>query len=176
PILDGLNCQKALQYMNEQIPPSLVIEENFAWFLFTKGLGLTVTQAKKVLRKWTHSNHLIQDVKDLYELDKIIQQGPLTLWEVYHYKMALINPIEARQQHLNPDYQPVAKELKSQLVIHQKADLVANGKTIMGWLGLEKGNAQLGALLREMEYQVVMRKLPNEEEALKAFALNYGIE
>ncbi|MGX7077024.1 CCA tRNA nucleotidyltransferase [Globicatella sanguinis] len=176
PLLDGLDCHKALQYMNEQIPSSLMIEENFAWFLFAKGLGLTVTQANKFLRKWTHSNHLIQDVKDLYELDKLIQQGPLTLWEVYHYKMALINPIEARQKHINPDYQPVGKKLKSQLVIQQKADIVANGKTIMGWLGLEKGNAQLGALLREMEYQVVMRQLPNEEAALKAFALNYGIE
>lgn len=176
PLLNALDCQLALLYMKEQIPSSIKVEENFAWFLFTKGLGLNSNAASNFLRKWTHSNQLIQDVKDLYEIDALIQEESLTFWEVYHFKIELLNAIEAKQHYLEPTYQPKASQLFNQLNIHEKSDLAVDGKIVMKWLGLEKGNAQLGALLREIEYRVVMKQLPNEEEAIKAFVLNDGVE
>lgn len=172
PLISHFNTKQAMDYMCEQIPNNYQISESMAWYLFCQGLGIEGSKSAKFLKKWTHSNQLIKDVQDFEALEKIIQKNKLTKWEVYLYKLSTITEIEELYHLQHPNYQFQAKSLYDDLVIHERNEILVNGKDIMNWLGLKKGNAALGILISKIEYKIVMEQLPNEINSIKQFVMN----
>lgn len=149
-------------------------DSRLMWALWLKGLQLNLTDSKVYLKQWTHSNQFVQDVIDLMQLDDILSRQALTLWEIYRYKEELIEMQLHYQALQNNDQLSQYEQLLAQRVIISKNDIIANGKQIMDCLGIEKGNASLGKLMKKIEYAIVMKELSNDLEAICSFAIkNY---
>lgn len=173
-LLKNLNVTAAMSFMQISLEGYENVDERLAWYLFGKGLDLKGPQFVKFLRQWTHSNHLIESVKIMEKLDDIVRDEQLTEWEIYSYDAEIIDILEHYHNRNRTTKKYFAQKIREKLPIHSKQELVVNGKVIMDWLNLEKGNAQLGQLINKIEYLVVMGQMLNTEEALKKFVLeNY---
>ncbi|MBD3948312.1 CCA tRNA nucleotidyltransferase [Tuanshanicoccus lijuaniae] len=168
-LLKELPVKEALDFMVKIMNHCPIEDERLAWFLFTKGLGLDEPTLRLFLRQWTHSNQFIQEVTWLHQLYDILLERPLTNWDVYYYPIELIEMLETI---LKPQFQQIignARLLYQQLPVHNKKQIVTNGKDLLTLLGLTKGNAQVGQLLQQVEFAIVMNELANDRKAIEAF-------
>ncbi|MFK8242934.1 MULTISPECIES: CCA tRNA nucleotidyltransferase [unclassified Facklamia] len=168
-ILKALPVKDALEFMVKALNHQVLQDERLAWFLFTRGLGLDEKALQAFLRKWTHSNQFIQEVTWLHQLYTILLQRPLTNWEVYYYPIELIELLEVFLKQQSQPIMSNARTLYDALPVYDKKEIVVNGKDLLTLLGLEKGNAQVGQLLHQIERAVVMNELANEKDVIETF-------
>ncbi|MBK0347911.1 CCA tRNA nucleotidyltransferase [Aerococcaceae bacterium zg-ZJ1578] len=168
-ILKALPVKDALEFMVKALNHQVLQDERLAWFLFTRGLGLDEKALQAFLRKWTHSNQFIQEVTWLHQLYTILLERPLTNWEVYYYPIELIELLEVFLKQQSQPIMSNARTLYDALPVYDKKEIVVNGKDLLTLLGLEKGNAQVGQLLHQIERAVVMNELANEKDVIETF-------
>ncbi|MBR7928003.1 CCA tRNA nucleotidyltransferase [Aerococcaceae bacterium zg-ZUI334] len=168
-ILKALPVKDALEFMVKALNHQVLQDERLAWFLFTRGLGLDEKALQTFLRKWTHSNQFIQEVTWLHQLYTILLERPLTNWEVYYYPIELIELLEVFLKQQSQPIMSNARTLYDALPVYDKKEIVVNGKDLLTLLGLEKGNAQVGQLLHQIERAVVMNELANEKDVIETF-------
>lgn len=171
PLFNGLDVEKAMAYMKKMRPQQMVMDERVCWFLLTRGLGLSHDTTRQFLKKWTHSNQFVQEVLDLHVLYPIVKERQLTNWEVYAYSIELIELLERLIQQQEYHFPMVARTMAEQLPIRHKQEIAVNGREVLTWLNLEKGNAMVGNLLQQIEYQIVTNQLDNQQVAIKHFVL-----
>lgn len=169
PILHGLPVAEGLNYMTKHLGQEYEFSESLFWYLFVRGLGLSVQEAKTYLRNWSHSNQLIQEVVTFYHLHDFVERDAIGLWEVYRYPLSQIIQLqELLSKDTGSTYQ-----LLDRLVIQDKGDILVDGKQMMAWLGLEKGNARLGKVIHQVEYLIVCGELENKIETIRHFVEAY---
>lgn len=167
PILKAYPVEKGIRYLQSRLSEGKKLPESLYWYYFCFGMGMTKGEVSSYLKKWSHSNHLISEVLSFFDLDHRVQEGRLDSWTVYSYPLTLIQALEEVY------HQTVAtsQQIWDQLPIHSRQEMKTNGKSLMEWLNLKKGNAQLGQLIQEMEKAIVEGRLVNEIGELRTYAV-----
>lgn len=149
------------------------ISEIQAWALLIKALGIVkVKEQKSFMKKWTHSNNLIQAVTDFIHLDGLIKNKALTPWSLYPFSKEIVAEMTAylEMQDLATESDQL-KEMYEQLPIKERKELALNGKDLLQHLPIDRGGPIIGAILLRIEQAVVERRLENEPEVLIAASL-----
>lgn len=138
-----------------------------AWAILS--ICLNVDSVSSFLKKWKTSNDFQRTTVKLVDIYQARQHGPLTKQMTYKYGKKLLLLVEQLRlaQGLSVDFQAI-EELDRALVIHDKHEIVVNGRMLMEQLQLNPGPL-LGKVLNRVEYEIVEGNLINEKEAIMAF-------
>lgn len=130
---------------------------------------LNVDSVSSFLKKWKTSNDFQRTTVKLVDIYQARQHGPLTKQMTYKYGKKLLLLVEQLRlaQGLSVDFQAI-EELDRALVIHDKHEIVVNGRMLMEQLQLNPGPL-LGKVLNRVEYEIVEGNLINDKEAIMAF-------
>ncbi|GEA98284.1 CCA-adding enzyme [Levilactobacillus brevis] len=138
-----------------------------AWTLLTTSFGLETNAITTFLKHWKTANQTISAVQMTTKMAQHLLQGSLSTWQVYQCgedqlmianEAAVVLGATDRSRELVAQWQ--------NLPIQTKKALAVTGRDLMQ-AGVQPG-PQLGAILGDLEYQVVTGKLPNEKPALVA--------
>lgn len=167
PILRGKAVEAGIHALQGHTLFNKNLPESIYWYYFCSGMGLLKSEVATYLRKWSHSNQVIVEVLALYDLDHRVKGQTLDAWTVYAYPLDLIQALEL----VYDQEKSLGQIISNQLPIHSRQEMMTDGKELMGWLGLKKGNAQLGHLIQKMERALVEGEISNNPVELKSFAL-----
>ena len=138
-----------------------------AWASLILALGLK--KVRPFLKIWKTSNDFQKKVEDLVRIYQIRQQGSLQKKDCYQFDLDLLLQAEQIRQEANlaVDFEGLEKTYHS-LAIHDKQEIVVNGRSLIQDLGLKPG-PQLGQLLKAVELAIIEDRIPNEKTAIMAF-------
>ena len=136
-------------------------------------LTLDKNEVSAFFKKWKTSRDFAKKVEQLVEIYRLREKARLNRRDVYRYdKSLLLSAEELRQAHGLPvDFQFI-KELYDSLAIHDKHEIVVNGRMLIKEYGLKPGPA-LGQVLSAIEWAIVDGELDNDKEAIGDFLSHY---
>lgn len=138
-----------------------------AWTLLATQFKLDTTAIGSFLKHWKTANQTIAAVQTATKTAELLLQGDLTAWQLYQCG-ATLTPVanEVAVTLGAPDRSNQLTRDLAALPIQTKKELAISGGDLMK-AGVQPG-PQLGAILGDLEYRVVMGELPNENAALVA--------
>ena len=136
-------------------------------------LTLDKNEVSAFFKKWKTSRDFAKKVEQLVEIYRLREKARLNRRDVYRYdKSLLLSAEELRQAHGLPvDFQFI-KELYDSLAIHDKHEIVVNGRMLIKEYGLKPGPA-LGQVLSAIEWAIVDGQLENDIQAIGVFLSDY---
>lgn len=144
-----------------------VSSDTAAWTLLATKFGLTSTEITPFLKHWKTANQTITAVQTASRAATLLLTGELTAWQLYQCGADLVPVANEVAVILGaPDRQSDLQAALAALPIHHKKELAATGRDLIQ-AGVQPG-PQLGAILGDLEYQVVTGALPNDTTALVA--------
>ena len=109
----------------------------------------------------------------MVEIYRLREKARLNRRDVYRYdKSLLLSAEELRQAHGLPVNFQVIEELYDSLAIHDKHEIVVNGRMLIKEYGLKPGPA-LGQVLSAIEWAIVDGELENNKVAIGDFLSHY---
>jgi len=144
-----------------------VSSEVAAWTLLATKFGLDSAAVTPFLKHWKTANQTITAVQTASRAAQILATGDLNAWQLYQCGADLAPVANEVAVILGaPDRGAALQAQLAALPIQHKKELAITGKELMQ-AGIQPG-PQLGAILGDLEYQVVTGVLPNETAALVA--------
>ena len=136
-------------------------------------LTLDENKVSAFFKKWKTSRDFAKKVEQLVEIYRLREKARLNRRDVYRYdKSLLLSAEELRQAHgLSVDFQ-VIEELYDSLAIHDKHEIVVNGRMLIKEYGLKPGPA-LGQVISAIEWAIVNGELENDIQAIGDFLSHY---
>lgn len=148
-----------------------------AWAIFLYYTGLSQDQARRLLRQWTFSNKNVDVISQIIEhFDYLSEDKAIQPMALYYLGQPSVEEMTAVHDVLYPNSETNLRQLKSQLAIQSKNDLIINGQDIMALLDLQKGGPLIGKILADLEYRIVTKQLPNTLEAVQTHIRNQNWE
>ena len=148
-----------------------------AWAIFLYYTGLSQDQARRLLRQWTFSNKNVDVISQIIEhFDYLSEDKAIQPMSLYYLGQPSVEEMAAVHDVLYPNTETNLRQLKSQLAIQSKNDLIINGQDIMALLDLQKGGPLIGKILADLEYHIVTKQLPNTLEAVQTHIRNQNWE
>ncbi|NLR08539.1 MULTISPECIES: CCA tRNA nucleotidyltransferase [Lactobacillaceae] len=160
--------EHALQTLAQRLTHG-VSSEIAAWTLLVTAFGLEPTKVTPFMKHWKTANQTATAVQTASKTAGQLLQGDLNAWQLYqcgHDLIAIANEV-AVILGAN-DRQPALAQRLAALPIQHKKELAVTGKDLMQ-AGIQPG-PQLGAILGDLEYQVVTGAVANDRAALVARA------
>ncbi|WP_125583137.1 CCA tRNA nucleotidyltransferase [Levilactobacillus cerevisiae] len=144
-----------------------VSSEIAAWTLLTTQFALDTPEITVFLKHWKTANQTITAVQTATTAADHLLVGDLTAWQLYQCGAELV-PVANEVATIlgTPDRLNLLTSQLAALPIQHKKELAITGKELMQ-AGIQPG-PQLGAILGDLEFQVVTGVLPNETAALVA--------
>ncbi|MEW4353968.1 CCA tRNA nucleotidyltransferase [Streptococcus pneumoniae] len=139
-------------------------------------LALDLPQARPFLKKWKTSNDFQKKVEQLIEIYRLRETGMLCKWDCYRFDLDLMMQAEdlREMKHLPVHHQAI-KDIHESLTIHDKQEIVVNGRILMTEYGFQAG-PRLGQVLHQVEKAIVEGQLENDKEAIMMFIKEQGYE
>ncbi|WP_143463522.1 CCA tRNA nucleotidyltransferase [Levilactobacillus enshiensis] len=157
-----------LQALSEQLRQG-TSSDTATWTLLATKFGLDYTTITPFLKHWKAANQMITAVQTASRLAQTLLTATPNAWQLYQCGVELTPVANEVAVILGaPDRDVELTQHLHDLPIQNKKELAATGKDLMQ-AGVQPG-PQLGALLGDLEYQVVTGQLPNESTALVAYA------
>ncbi|MGT2771402.1 CCA tRNA nucleotidyltransferase [Streptococcus marimammalium] len=167
--LPGLkNCKKNLQLMLDELAPSFQFETSEqAWANLL--MSIQVKSIKGFLKKWKTSNEFQKTVENLITVYHIRLERSFSSQDVYRFGKDILYQVESLREAkgLTVNQERISK-LDSELIIHNKSEIVVNGRQLMSQYHLSPG-PKLGMLLNEIETEIVGGNLENCQEKIFRF-------
>ncbi|VTS21929.1 poly A polymerase head domain-containing protein [Streptococcus pseudoporcinus] len=134
-------------------------------------ISLDISNSKAFLKKWKTSNDFQKKVDHIVSLYRLRQKQELDKWSIYSYgkEIALLCEELRHARALEVDFSRI-QALDEALAIHDKHEIVINGRYLMQELGIPAG-PQLGKLLHQVEKAIVCGWLPNELPAIRKYII-----
>lgn len=169
--IDGLEVLTKLSNDLEKIKALPISKDlRFVWARLLSHMKIVENKkVKKFVKYWTHSNSFARDVAELVELLYILGHYPINEWISYIYDEELLNMVESFYLEIGKLNQPQFGQIRDQLSILSKKELVINGKDLMTKLEISKGGPIIGKILDQIEYLVVMGKLSNDTQSINQY-------
>lgn len=162
--LNRLANDQSLYYQVEKpFPPAL------AWAKLIKGLNGQSNQVRQYMRRWKASNQLMNEITELLKLNDLDNNqlvAPLTVYRANSLLLDLV--VNDRKLH-GVRFDRSLEQVRSQLPITQRQDMVVNGGDLIRLLKLDRGGPLIGRLLEEIEGNIVTGQLKNEIEPIQEF-------
>ncbi|MGX7108562.1 CCA tRNA nucleotidyltransferase [Facklamia miroungae] len=159
---------QGLVWLVERTPNHRGLSPCICWSLLLQGMKVTDSKKQiRLLKDWTLSNRLMNQVVDFLRLDDLLRQRKLDRESIYPFDQEVID------QMLN--YLTINNELKfinqihnllANLPIRQRQDLAINGKQVMRILNMKKGGPIIGQLLDHVEGMVLRGEIENQTDQL----------
>lgn len=147
-----------------------VSSETAAWTLLVTKFGLTATAITPFMKHWKTANQMINAVQTTSKTAALLGQGDLNAWQLYQCGAPLIATANEIAVILGaPDRLATLTDRLAALPIRHKKELAVTGKDLMQ-AGIQPG-PQLGAILGDLEYQVVTGAVANKRADLVAQAM-----
>ncbi len=134
-------------------------------------ISLDISNSKAFLKKWKTSNEFQKKVDHIISLYRLRQKQELDKWSLYSYgKEIAILCEELRQaQALEVNFSRI-QDLDEALAIHDKREIVVNGRYLMQELGMSAG-PELGKTLNHIEEAIVRGQLINDLPAIRDYII-----
>ncbi|MFV0556828.1 MAG: CCA tRNA nucleotidyltransferase [Lactovum sp.] len=142
------------------------IKEDFQFKCLEQAWAWLILQFSNFnLKKWKISNDFYQKTSKIISA---YSEKKWTLELIYKYGLEIVELVDdlKEAEGENVDRQ-IAKQIDQQLQIHEKSEILINGKEL-----LEKGyqaGPELGKVLLEIEYKIINNQLKNEKEAIFSY-------
>ena len=98
-----------------------------------------------------------------------------TIDDYYRFSLEVLYTAEKAWQASHPLEAGILVEemiqMQKSLPIHSKEDLKIDGRNLMAWTS-QRGGKWVGEWMKKIEYNVLHRKIPNDEEKIKEWFLN----
>lgn len=160
--------EHALQTLAQRLTHG-VSSEIAAWTLLVTAFGLEPTKVTPFMKHWKTANQTATAVQTASKTAGQLLQGDLNAWQLYQCGRDLIATANEVAVILGAnDRQPALAQRLAALPIQHKKELAVTGKDLMQ-AGIQPG-PQLGAILGDLEYQVVTGAVANDRAALVARA------
>ena len=160
--------EHALQTLAQRLTHG-VSSEIAAWTLLVTAFGLKPTEVTPFMKHWKTANQTATAVQTASKTAGQLLQGDLNAWQLYQCGHDLIATANEVAVILGAnDRQPALAQRLAALPIQHKKELAVTGKDLMQ-AGIQPG-PQLGAILGDLEYQVVTGAVANDRAALVARA------
>lgn len=160
--------KQALQLLANRLTHG-VTTEVAAWTLLVTAFGLKTTAVTPFMKHWKTANQTAAAVQVASRTAELLLQGDLNAWQLYQCGQNLIVPANEVAVILGaPDRQATLTQRLAALPIQHKKELAVTGRDLMQ-AGIQPG-PQLGAILGDLEYQVVTGVVANDRAALVARA------
>lgn len=160
--------EQALQTLAQRLTHG-VSSEIAAWTLLVTAFGLAPSEVTPFMKHWKTANQTATAVQTASKTAAQLLQGDLNAWQLYQCGHDLIATANEVAVILGAnDRQPALAQRLAALPIQHKKELAVTGKDLMQ-AGIQPG-PQLGAILGDLEYQVVTGAVANDRAALVARA------
>ncbi|MCR8968963.1 CCA tRNA nucleotidyltransferase [Facklamia sp. 7083-14-GEN3] len=159
---------QGLSYLSHQTRGHQGLSPLITWSLLLKGMEINDEKTqRRLMKQWTLSNRLMDQVVAFLKLNHEIIQQTLTIETIYDYDQVVIdhmyNYLEITNQMATKNEM---EELINNLPIRKRQELAVNGKQIMQVLKMEKGGPVIGQLLDQIEAKVIRKELVNQTDAI----------
>lgn len=162
--LNRLAKNQALYFQaGKPFPPAL------AWAKLIKGLNGQVSQVRRYMRRWKASNQLINDIIELLQLNDFDNNQLMSPLTVYRANPILLEMVVCDRELHGAYFEGSLDQVRRQLPIAKRQDIVVNGGDLMRLLSLDRGGPLIGSLLEEIEVSIVTGQLKNELESIQQF-------
>ncbi len=171
PFPEDINIEQLLTLLRHDFEPieSIEIEnkEVLVWGSLLYHLALDKTEDEtKYLRKWKHSNALINKAISFKKCRSLDIDELLLPENLYHFDRDVLNIMEIFYLKHGKLSDTLISEAYERLPIKNIKELAINGKQIMSLLNLKKGGPIVGELLAEIEKLVVIGQLNNNHQEI----------
>lgn len=144
-----------------------------AWSFFMHYTGLSQSEIKHVLKRWTFSNKSIDAILQINQHFSYLEfDEQIDVMDVYQLSIDIINEMYEIHQVLFPGSQNDISAIKASLPITSKNDIQVNGQDIIRILNLKKGGPIIGEIIANLEYHIIHGNLDNEYSSLKDYILS----
>lgn len=162
--LNRLANDQSLYYQAENpFPPAL------AWAKLIKGLNGQSNQVRQYMRQWKASNQLMSEITELLKLNDLDNNQLVAPLTVYRANSVLLDLVVNDRKLHGVRFDRSLEQVRSQLPITQRQDMVVNGGDLIRLLKLDRGGPLIGRLLEEIEGNIVTGQLKNEIEPIQEF-------
>ncbi|MGF3226195.1 CCA tRNA nucleotidyltransferase [Facklamia sp. P12932] len=159
---------EGLTYLVNQTTGQAGLSPLITWSLLLKGMEINEEKTQRhLMKQWTLSNRLMDQVVAFLKLDHEISQQTFTIETVYGYAQEVIDQMNTYLEIT--DQMATKKEIEaliSNLPIRKRQELAINGKQIMQALKMAKGGPVIGQLLDQIEAKVIRGELTNQTAAI----------
>lgn len=189
-LLSGINRQGAIQFMMDSnlyqfLPGFSGREEGLQlfstyqshtltltemWGLLLHTLGISSKQCASFLKKWRLSNQKLKVIEKILLYLEYRNSENWNELSLYRAGLEISLSVERILQIIkgspNDELIRVIDQTYKKLPIKSKGDLAVTGQDIISWLE-KAGGPWLSKLLEELEHAVLLRKVPNQKEAIR---------
>lgn len=154
--------------------PAIPLEtETAAWVLLIDQIGLAPEAVRSFLKAWKCSNDCIRQVQTVYQALLMRRNGEWNDLLLYQFGLEATCLAEGLLLYDKLPNDPAKiSQRYQQLPIHSLKELAINGRDLLQTVDRSSG-PWLKEVLAAAEAAVITRKVPNEKEALLAFAQAY---
>ncbi|MCU9534373.1 CCA tRNA nucleotidyltransferase [Streptococcus sp. CSL10205-OR2] len=162
------NSKESLQLMLDEMTPSFQFETSEqAWADLV--MSLQVKSIKNFLKKWKTSNDFQKAVENLIAIYQIRLKRDVSRQDVYRFGKDTLYQVESLREAKSLTYdRERISNLDSELTIHDKSEIVVNGRQLMAQYQLSPG-PRLGRILNDIETEIVEGHLENTQEEIFRF-------
>ncbi|WP_281164964.1 CCA tRNA nucleotidyltransferase [Liquorilactobacillus sicerae] len=141
-----------------------------AWGLFAYLANFSPSKLGNFLKSWKSSNQLIEETKKILQVLLLLTQRDLKPSELYQFGWPIIQQAGEAANLLGINLDLIQlQQIYQQLPIKSTKELVINGGILLKNSNLKPG-PKLGKILKQLEIEVVEKKVPNQLDSLLARA------
>lgn len=162
------NSKDDLKLMLDELDSNFQFESSEqAWAVLV--MSIKVKNVKAFLKKWKTSNEFQKNVENLILVYNIRLERSLSRQDVYRFGKNILYQVESIREAkgLTFDRESI-NELDRELTIHNKNEIVVNGRQLMTQYHLSPG-PKLGMILKDIETEIVEGRIENTQKEIFRF-------